>query len=156
MNDIVFDLHDIIIDRPELQSKGKRAIFGALTAGLWSFYLYLLLPLASLLAWGLGLTAVYEELVMRRGWEALLGLIGVYSAIVLTMGLVQVSWALGNWMRFYGGRDRRREQPPVVSQEFAEPLFLMNTGEFPAWMNAKRLVVHHHPTHPRITSVEAG
>ena len=154
MNDIVFDLHDIIIDRPELQSKGKRAIFGVLTAGLWSFYLYLLLPLASLLAWGLGLTAVYEELVMRRGWEALLGLIGVYSAIVLTMGLVQVSWALGNWMRFYGVRDRRREQPPVVSQEFAEPLFLMDTGEFPAWMNAKRLVVHHHPTHPRITSVE--
>jgi biofilm PGA synthesis protein PgaD len=156
MNDIVFDLHDIIIDRPELQSKGKRAIFGMLTAGLWSFYLYLLLPLASLLAWGLGFTAVYEELVMRRGWEALLGLIGVYSAIVLTMGLVQVSWALGNWMRFYGGRDRRRERPPVVSQEFAEPLFLMNTGEFPAWMNAKRLVVHHHPTHPRITSVEVG
>jgi len=49
------------------QSKGKRAIFGVLTAALWSFYLYLLLPLASLLAWWLGFTAVYEEMVMRRG-----------------------------------------------------------------------------------------
>ena len=156
MNDIVFDLHDIIIDRPELQSKGKRAIFGVLTAGLWSFYLYLLLPLASLLAWWLGFTAVYEELVMRRGWEALLELIGVYGAIVLAMGLVQVSWALGNWLRFYGARDRRRERPQEVNQEFTEPLFLMDTGEFPVWMNAKRLVVHHHPRYPRITSVEAG
>lgn len=155
MNEIVFDFRNIIIDRPELQSKGKRAIFGVLTAGLWSFYLYLLLPLASLLAWWLGFAVVYEEMVMRSGWQALLELIGVYSVIVLAMGMVQVGWALINWLRFYGRRDRRREPPPVVSPEFAEPLFLMDTGEFPAWMNAKRLVVHHHPTHPRITSVEA-
>ena len=156
MNDIVFDIRNIIIDRPELQSRGKRAIFGALTAGLWSFYLYLLLPLASLLAWWLGFVVVYEEMVMRRGWEALLELIGVYGAIVLTMGLVQVSWALGNWLRFYGGRDRRRERPQEASQEFAEPLFLMDTGEYPVWLNAKRLVVHHHPTQPRIISVETS
>lgn len=154
MNDIVFDIRNIIIDRPELQSKGKRAIFGVLTAGLWTFYLYLLLPLASLLAWWLGFVVVYEEMVMRRGWEALLELIGVYGAIVLAMGLAQVGWALTNWLRFYGRRDRRRERPPVMSPEFTEPLFLMDTGEFPAWMNAKRLVVHHHPTQPRITSVE--
>ena len=154
MNDIAFDIRSIIIDRPELQSKGKRAIFGVLTAGLWTFYLYLLLPLASLLAWWLGFVVVYEEMAMRRGWETLLGLIGVYGAIVLTMGLVQVGWALTSWLRFHGTRDRRREPPPVMSPEFAEPLFLMDTGEFPAWMNAKRLVVHHHPTQPRITSVE--
>ena len=154
MNDIAFDIRSIIIDRPELQSKGKRAIFGVLTAGLWTFYLYLLLPLASLLAWWLGFVVVYEEMVMRRGWETLLGLIGVYGAIVLAMGLVQVGWALTSWLRFHGRRDRRREPPPVMSPEFAEPLFLMDTGEFPAWMNAKRLVVHHHPTQPRITSVE--
>ena len=154
MNDIVFDIRSIIIDRPELQSKGKRAIFGVLTAGLWTFYLYLLLPVASLLAWWLGFVVVYEEMVMRRGWETLLGLIGVYGAIVLAMGLVQVGWALTSWLRFYGKRDRRREPPPVMSPAFAEPLFLMDTGEFPAWMNAKRLIVHHHPTQPRITSVE--
>ena len=156
MNDNVFGVRDIIIDRPELQSKSKRAVYGVLTAALWSFYLYLLLPLATLLAWWLGFTAVYEEMVMRRGWEALLELIGVYGSIVLAMGLAQVGWALINWLRFYGRRDRRREHPPVVSQEFAEPLFLMDTGEFSVWQSAKRLVVHHHPTYPRITSVEAG
>ncbi len=154
MNDMVFDIRKIIIDRPELQSKSKRAVYGVLTAALWSFYLYLLLPLATLLAWWLGFTAVYEEMVMRRGWEALLELIGVYGSIVLAMGLAQVGWALGNWLRFYGRHDRRRERPPVVLPEFAEPLFLMDTGEFPVWLNAKRLVVHHHPTYPRITSVE--
>ena len=154
MNDIVFDIRNIIIDRPDLQSKSKRALFGVLTAGLWTFYLYLLLPLASLLAWWLGFVVVYEEMVMRRGWEKLLELIGVYGAIVLAMGLVQVGWALTNWLRFYGRRDRRRERPPLMSPEFAEPLFLMDTGEFPSWMNARRLVVHHHPTQPRITAVE--
>jgi len=154
MNDNVFGVRDIIIDRPELQSKSKRAVYGVLTAALWSFYLYLLLPLATLLAWWLGFTAVYEEMVMRRGWEALLELIGVYGSIVLAMGLAQVGWALINWLRFYGRRDRRRERPPVMRQEFTEPLFLMDTDDLPVWLNAKRLVVHHHPTQPRITSVE--
>lgn len=147
-------MNDIIIDRPELQSKGKRAFFGVLTAVLWSFYLYLLLPVVSLLAWAVGIYAIYEEMVMRRGWEALLELIGVYSGIVLSMGLAQVAWALINWLRFYGKRDRRRERAPVVSREFAQPLFQMDTSDLPKWLNAKRLVVHHHPTHPKITSVE--
>lgn len=40
----------LIIDRPELQPRVQRAFFSPLTVVLWTFYVYLLLPLVTLLA----------------------------------------------------------------------------------------------------------
>jgi len=146
----------LVIDRPELQPAAQRAFFSALTVVLWTFYVYLLLPLVTLLAWYFGYSAVYEEMVMRNGWEALIRLIGFYGAIVLAMAFTQIGWALINWMRFAGKRDRRRERERVVDMRFTDSMFLTDTVEIPVWQNAKRLVVHHHETEARIVSVEAG
>jgi biofilm PGA synthesis protein PgaD len=149
-------MNALVIDRPELQPIVQRAFFSTLTVFFWTSYVYLLLPLVTLLAWYLGFNAVYEEMVMRRGWEALVRLIGFYGAIVLAMAAVQIGWALINWMRFAGKRDRRRERECKVDMTFAEPMFLTDAVDFPAWQNAKRLVVHHHATRPQITAVDAG
>lgn len=149
-------MNAMVIDRPELQPPAQRAFFSALTVVLWTFYVYLLLPLVTLLAWYCGFSAVYEELVMRSGWAALVELLAFYAAIVLAMGFTQVGWALVNWMRFAGKRDRRREREHLVDMGFAEPMFLIDTVEFPVWLNAKRLVVHHHETEPKIVSIEAS
>jgi poly-beta-1,6-N-acetyl-D-glucosamine biosynthesis protein PgaD len=148
-------MNHLVIDRPELQPPAHRAFFSALTVVLWTFYVYLLLPLLTLLAWYCGYSAVYEEMVMRNGWEALVKLIGFYGAIVLAMAFTQIGWALVNWMRFAGKRDRRRERERVVDMGFSEPMFLIDTAGIPAWQNARRLVVRHHETEPRIVSVEA-
>lgn len=144
-----------IIERPELQAPAVRAFFGMLTVVLWTTYVYLLLPLATLLAWYFGYSAVYEEMVMRRGWASLVELIGFYALIVLVMGVIQVGWASVNWARFYGERDRRRLRERQVDMEI-DRMFMMDTAEFPVWLNAKRLVVHHHETLPLIVAVEAG
>jgi poly-beta-1,6-N-acetyl-D-glucosamine biosynthesis protein PgaD len=148
-------MNHLVIDRPELQPPVQRAFFGVLTVVLWTLYVHLLLLVATLLAWYFGFSAVYEEMVMRSGWEALVRLIGFYGAIVLAMGLTQVGWAVVNWMRFKGKRDRRRDRERVVDMNFADTMFLTDTGGFPAWQNAKRLVVRHHETDARIVSVEA-
>jgi len=145
----------LVIDRPELQPAAQRAFFSALTVVLWTFYVYLLLPLVTLLAWYFGYSAVYEEMVMRNGWEALIKLMGFYGAIVLAMAFTQIGWALINWMRFAGKRDRRRERERVVDMGFTHPVFLIDTVEIPVWQNARRLVVRHHETEARIVSVEA-
>jgi biofilm PGA synthesis protein PgaD len=148
-------MSEFVIERPELQPPAIRAFFSMLTVVLWTSYVYLLLPVATLLAWYVGFTAIYEEMVMRRGWETLIELIGFYGLIVLVMGLIQVGWASGNWARFRGKRDRRRLHERHVDMEI-EKMFMMDTGEFPLWLNARRLVVRHHETEPRIVSVEAG
>ncbi len=147
-------MSEYIIERPELQLPAMRAFFSVLTIVLWTSFVYLLLPVATLLAWYVGYTAVYEEMVMRRGWEALVDLIGSYSIVVLVMGLIQVGWASINWARFRGKRDRRRLRERQVDRDI-EKMFMMDTGEFPVWQNARRLVVHHHETLPKIVSIEA-
>ena len=146
----------LIIDRPELNPRGHRLLFGALTCALWSFYAYLLLPILTVLAWWFGYSSLYEAMIVKNGWELLLQLLGLYLAIIAIIGLVQVLWALGNWLRFAGPRDRRRERAPPLPAEFVQPHFLMDTSEFPAWQDAKRLTVHLHHSLPRIVAVEAG
>ena len=148
-------MSEYIVGRPELQLPAMRAFFSVLAIVLWTSFVYLLLPVATLLAWYVGYTAVYEELVMRRGWEALVDPIGSYSIIVLVMGLIQVSWASINWARFRGKRDRHRLRERQVDRDI-EKMFMMDTEEFSAWQNARRLVVHHHETLPKIVPIETG
>jgi biofilm PGA synthesis protein PgaD len=148
-------MNDIVIDRPELQTPAMRALFHALTLVMWSFYLYLMLPLGTLLAWWIGFSAVYEEMVVRSGWESLLQLVGVYSVILLLIALSQVGWAMVNWLRFRGKRDRRRLQERKVDMDVSH-MFLADHAEHAAWQEAKRLVVHHHPVEHRITAVQIG
>ena len=149
-------MNSLVIDRPELQPIAQRALFSTLTVVFWSSYIYLLLPLVTLLAWYLGFNAVYEEMVMRRGWEALVRLIGFYGAIVLAMAVVQIGWALVNWMRFAGKRDRRRDRECKVDMNFAESMFLTDAVDLPAWQSAKRLMVHHQESRAQIIAVHVG
>jgi biofilm PGA synthesis protein PgaD len=146
-------MNEIVINRPELQRPAARVFFSAVTAVFWTFYLYLMLPLATLIAWYVGFTVVYEEMLMRRGWESLLNLLGVYALIVLLIGAFQVGWALMNLFRFRGKRDRRRLHERFVDMNTAD-MFLADTTEYPQWKMAKRLVVSHHPTFSKIVSVE--
>lgn len=146
-------MNEIVINRPELQRPAARVFFSAVTAVFWTFYLYLMLPLATLIAWYVGFTVVYEEMLMRRGWESLLNLLGVYALIVLLIGAFQVGWALLNLFRFRGKRDRRRLHERFVDMNTAD-MFLADTTEYPQWKMAKRLVVSHHPTLSKIVSVE--
>lgn len=148
-------MNEHVIDRPELQAPAMRAFFSAVTVVMWSFYIYLLLPLATLIGWYVGFTAVYEEMVMRRGWEALLQLLGWYSLIVLLIALAQVGWASINWARFKGNRDRRRLSERKVDMG-VKHMFLTDLDRHADWQNAKRLVVHHHETEHKIVGVEIG
>jgi biofilm PGA synthesis protein PgaD len=146
----------LIIDRPELQPKGQRVIFGLLTVALWTFYGYLLLPVGTLLAWWLGYAALYEAMIAKHGWQTLLELMGLYLGIIAAIGLTQIVWAVGNWLRYSGNRDRRRERAAAMHPEFVQPLFMTDTSEFPAWQDAKRVTVHLHQTLPRIVAVVPG
>ena len=144
-----------IIDRPELLPPVKRAFFDALTVVFWTFYLYLLLPLATLIAWYAGWTAVYEEMVMKRGWESLVQLLAFYGLIILVIGAGQLGWALVNWARFKGKRDRRRLSERYVEMN-VEKMFMIDIADLAAWQGAKRVVVHHHSTLSKIVAVEAA
>ncbi len=99
--------HQLIIDRPELQSWRQRAVFGGLTMLFWMFWLLLWLPLITLLGWVFFGLQVNLQMVELGGFSGFQELLLVYSAVILVMGGSLILWAKYNHFRFRGV-DRRK------------------------------------------------
>jgi len=109
-----------IIYRPEHQTTLQRTFWGTVTAIFWVFYLYLLLPLVTLILWVLGVRNAYTEFHLNRQ-ELDPFLLFTLPAIALVCALVVIIWAEINRKRFQG-RDRRHRQADVARAEIAKTL----------------------------------
>lgn len=109
------------ISRPgRRQPAARRTLYGLATFVIWAAYLYLWLPLVTLLAWVLGLRSGYLELYLaqQRIDPALLGLLPL---LALACGLALIGWAEYNRRRF-GSLDRREPLANVSQDEIARAL----------------------------------
>lgn len=108
------DGDDLIIERPDLQSwplvLGSRLI----TAAMWGLYVYLWLPLLTLVAWVLGLDIAYTQMVTLGGFQTALDLWLLFTSVIVIMGGALLGWARVNFYRFRGA-DRR--QAPALTDE---------------------------------------
>lgn len=93
-----------IIDKPELQSPAQKYLFGSVTLGLWFIYLYMWLPLISVLAWLLGAQLFYERVIERGGLHLLAHDLRRYGEVIVVMVAVYLGWALVNYYRFRTSR----------------------------------------------------
>ena len=109
-----------IIMRPERQGMARRTLYGIATALLWAVYLYLLLPVVTLVAWLLG---------MRRAAGTLFGdvetvdpfLLIQLPLIALACAATLVAWAEYNRIRFQGN-DHRKSAPHVAPAQLGHAL----------------------------------
>jgi biofilm PGA synthesis protein PgaD len=105
----------VIFDRPDLQARRHRWAYSALTLLAWGIWMYLWLPVVTLLAWYLGIRTFIREMVIpdprTMGTLAL-----AYLVVVLIMGAILVVWSQYNLRRFRG-QDRRRASLPVSDEE---------------------------------------
>lgn len=109
-----------IIDRPEGEGRGPRAAWRMLTAVAWLAYLYLWLPLITLIAWIAGARSAYEHLYAHeQGLHSFLLL--VVPVIALICGAVLLGWAEYNRARFRSG-ERRSSMPSVGDDDVAQAL----------------------------------
>ena len=91
-----------------------------LTALFWAAWLYLIMPLLSLLLWFFGYRLFHEEMLVRGGYEALLAELGHYGLVTLAILLAVLLWMRWN-MRHYGDHNKRTHQPmPVQTAELAD------------------------------------
>jgi len=131
----------LIIERSELQGKGQRVIYGGITLGFWLLWVYICLPLVSLLAWALGFNLLYTQMVLYGGYDGLLRVLGLYLLIIAILGGSLLLWAFYNYFRFRGVERRRASQVVNIDRQCArlglKPAHLMQ------WQMSKRLVVHH-------------
>ena len=110
----------LLIQKPQAQPPLQRTVFGVITAMFWAIYVYLWMPLLTLLLWLLGLrTAVFELYLRENRVEPFVLLALPVLAVLCT--LLLLVWAAYNRQRF-SGHDRRHPQPQVRPSEIAVAL----------------------------------
>ena len=128
-----------LIQKPEKQSKLSRTIWGVVTGIFWLGYVYLWLPLLTLILWTLGVrTAVFELYMREHAVEPFLLIALPLIAVIAT--LVMGAWAEYNRHRF-GGADRRQRADDVSIDIVARGLGA-NEAVTASMATAKIIVLH--------------
>ena len=104
---------------PEELTPRERARDTLITAMLWAVYLYLWVPLVSLLAWAMGFEFAYDVMVRAGGAQDLLPILLEYLVVVSIIFSGFTIWSVSNRLRF---RDlnRRARRAPVADDALAE------------------------------------
>ncbi len=96
-----------------------------LTVLFWALWLYLVLPLVSLVLWALGLRLFVTE-IAKGAYEGLRGTLVSYSTVLLVLlGLLAI-WIAWNVNRYGGSRDRRTVKRPEVSDPEIQRAFRLD------------------------------
>lgn len=137
-----------IIYRPDLQPRPQRLLFSSLTALAWLIWLYLFLPLVSVLAWWFGVDLFAQFILDPEDSAHLLTLLR-YFGVVIVAAVVIVAWSTYNLRRF-GGLDRRKNIPPVSDAELCER-FNTNQETLERLRTGRRLVLELDPEGQLVT-----
>ena len=112
-------LRQAYFSAPEELTTRERARDALITAMLWAVYLYLWVPLVSLLAWAMGFEFAYDVMVRAGGAQDLLPILLEYLVVVSIIFSAFTIWSVSNRLRF---RDlnRRARRAPVADDALAE------------------------------------
>ena len=100
--------------RPWERTDLQRVAEFTITTLFWLVWLYLIMPLVSLLLWLVGVQLFMDEMIVRGGLQALIEELLRYGLVVLAMLAATLLWV--NWnLRHYGGHNKRTHQPQPVS-----------------------------------------
>ncbi len=131
----------LIIDRPDLQAWQQKAVFGALTAAFWVVWIFLWLPLVTLLGW-LFFGYQFQFYFLRLdGYEDFLKTLAIYAIVILAMSTTLIGWAKYNHFRFRGV-DRRKGFVSPSIEELAS-LHKQSVTTIKQWQSCAVMTVHH-------------
>ncbi len=105
------------IQNPSAQPALQRTAWGFVTAAFWLLYLYLLMPLVTLLMWALGVRTAVSELYLRDSHVDPFLLV-VLPVVAMTCAALLIGWATYNRARFRD-RERRSHIDNVTREEIA-------------------------------------
>ena len=111
--------NSLIIDRPELQSNAQRYGWSSITFIFWLLYIYLWLPLITLVAWWIGAKLFNLHIIQLNGYTSLLEKLGLYSAIIFIISAILIGWAKIEHLRFKD-KPRRKGSVAVTDKEIAK------------------------------------
>lgn len=131
-------------------TKWRRATEYTVTTLFWLAWLYLIMPFVSLLLWSLGVRLFVDEMIVRDGYEALVGEMAHYSLAILAMFVATLIWVYWN-LRHYGRHEKRTQQPAPVSIEEIAAASGLAPDVIPGIWDERRLrITFDDDDHPRI------
>lgn len=104
---------------PEEMTHRERARDTLITAVLWAVYLYLWVPLVSLLAWAMGFEFAYDVMVRAGGARDLLPILLEYLVVVSIIFSAFTIWSVSNRLR-YRDLNRRARRAPVRDEALSD------------------------------------
>jgi biofilm PGA synthesis protein PgaD len=132
--------YTLIIEKPELQSNIHRYGWGSVTFIFWMIYIYLWLPLITLVAWWFGAKLFNLQMIQLEGYKGLLGNLGLYTIIIVVISLILIGWAELDRMRFKD-KLRRLVNNTVTVEEIAKK-YNMHEHELTQLRQKKSMLVH--------------
>jgi biofilm PGA synthesis protein PgaD len=130
----------LIIEKPELQSNIHRYGWGSVTFIFWMIYIYLWLPLITLVAWWFGAKLFNLQMIQLEGYKGLLGNLGLYTVIIVVISLILIGWAELDRMRFKD-KLRRLVNNTITVGEIAKK-YNMHEHELTQLRQKKSMLVH--------------
>jgi poly-beta-1,6-N-acetyl-D-glucosamine biosynthesis protein PgaD len=113
-------------------------ILSVLTLAFWAVWLYLVLPLVSLLLWVFGVRFFTQE-IAAGGYEGLRAALIAYSSILLALIGLLALWIAWNVVRYGGSNDRRTVKSAAVTDPEIQTAFRLDDGLLTA-LRGERLV----------------
>ncbi len=134
-------MRSLIINAPDLQTMRQRFVSSFFTFLFWAIWMYLWLPLVSLVAWLVGIDLFYQQMIVQSGYQSVAALIGWFVLAVLFMAVTLLGWAGYNLLLFRG-KGRRKNIKAVEAVEMANR-FQVNVFQLKEWRRSKWLTIHH-------------
>jgi biofilm PGA synthesis protein PgaD len=108
----------IIEDRPELRGRTRTTVELVVTTLMWAFWIYLFLPMVTVVLWVAGLHFIYHTVIepaVLTHVKAMLMRLGLFIAIVF---IVLRGWGYYNYYAF-GRLDRRKQSAAITPADMA-------------------------------------
>jgi poly-beta-1,6-N-acetyl-D-glucosamine biosynthesis protein PgaD len=102
-------------------------ILSLLTLLFWVVWIYLVLPLVSLLLWFFGVRLVFQQIV-TGGYEGLRASLISYSTVLLALIALLALWIAWNVSRYGGSNDRRTVRRAEVTDGEVREAFHLDAG----------------------------
>lgn len=132
-------MKEYIINAPQLQSLQKR--LGALLVWLfcWFMWIYLLIPLVTLISWVLGDKKMINQMRWFGGYKSLLELLQIYGITLLVMIALWLCWV---FYRFLRNKPLHPAAHKKVSDEELCAFYQVKNDELQQCRNAAMITVY--------------
>lgn len=137
-------MKDLIFEKPSLAPLPHRLGWAFFTALFWVLWIYLWLPLVTIIAWTAGFYAYgdyYINAKMQHEFTALRHILSAYLIVIIVMGSSLLLWARIEFMRF--SKVNRRTKPVPVTVEELAFYASVAPAEVAGWQDTRRVVMHH-------------